>query len=178
MATKTKTMQPPASRSLRRPLALASVVALLAVVVAVAAASRKRATRIPDGPATSAMEFHPSQGRLGNPVRSPTRLPDPTTSQVANAKTIAPTVVHDKTPRGPTPEGMVWIPPGRFAMGSDHASFGDARPIHAVELDGFFMDRTPVTNEQFARFVRETGYVTVAQRKPCLLYTSPSPRDS
>jgi formylglycine-generating enzyme required for sulfatase activity len=61
---------------------------------------------------------------------------------------------------------MAWIPPGRFSMGSDYGPFGDARPIHAVELDGFWMDRTPVTNEQFARFVRETGYVTVAERTP------------
>ena len=41
-----------------------------------------------------------------------------------------------------------------------------ARPIHPVELDGFWMDRTPVTNEQFKRFVRATGYITVAERKP------------
>jgi len=61
---------------------------------------------------------------------------------------------------------MAWIPPGRFSMGSDYGPFGDARPIHSVELDGFWMDKTPVTNEEFARFVRETGYVTVAERKP------------
>ena len=61
---------------------------------------------------------------------------------------------------------MVWIPAGRFAMGSDYEPFADARPIHPVELDGFWMDRTPVTNAQFARFVAATGYVTVAERKP------------
>ena len=55
---------------------------------------------------------------------------------------------------GPAPEGMVWIPAGRFSMGSDYAPFTDARPIHPVELDGFWMDRIPVTNEQFERFVR------------------------
>jgi formylglycine-generating enzyme required for sulfatase activity len=42
----------------------------------------------------------------------------------------------------------------------------DARPIHRVYVDGFWMDNTDVTNEQFARFVRATGYVTVAERKP------------
>jgi formylglycine-generating enzyme required for sulfatase activity len=61
---------------------------------------------------------------------------------------------------------MLWIPPGRFSMGSDYAPFGDARPIHTVDLDGFWMDRTPVTNAEFARFVRATGYRTVAERKP------------
>jgi len=42
----------------------------------------------------------------------------------------------------------------------------DARPIHRVYVDGFFMDKTDVTNKQFAEFVKATGYVTVAERKP------------
>lgn len=42
----------------------------------------------------------------------------------------------------------------------------DARPIHRVYVDGFWMDKTDVTNEQFAKFVKATGYVTVAERKP------------
>lgn len=42
----------------------------------------------------------------------------------------------------------------------------DARPIHRVHIDGFWMDKYDVTNEQFAKFVRATGYVTVAERKP------------
>ena len=61
---------------------------------------------------------------------------------------------------------MVWIPGGEFMMGEDDATMRDARPVHAVKLDGFWIDRTEVTNEQYARFVRETGYVTVAERKP------------
>jgi formylglycine-generating enzyme required for sulfatase activity len=42
----------------------------------------------------------------------------------------------------------------------------DARPIHRVEVSGFFMDQTEVTNESYARFVKATGYVTLAERKP------------
>jgi len=61
---------------------------------------------------------------------------------------------------------MAWVPAGRFTMGSDAAMFPDARPLHAVSLDGFFMDRNLVTNAQFARFVRATGYVSVAERRP------------
>jgi sulfatase modifying factor 1 len=61
---------------------------------------------------------------------------------------------------------MVWIPAGEFWMGSDDESMRDARPVHRVKVDGFWMDRSEVTNEQFARFVRATGYVTVAERKP------------
>ncbi|HSE41906.1 MAG TPA: formylglycine-generating enzyme family protein, partial [Acidobacteriota bacterium] len=42
----------------------------------------------------------------------------------------------------------------------------DARPIHRVYVDGFWMDETEVTNEQFAEFVKATGYKTVAERTP------------
>ena len=42
----------------------------------------------------------------------------------------------------------------------------DSRPIHRVYVDGFWMDKTEVTNEQFAAFVTATGYVTVAERTP------------
>jgi formylglycine-generating enzyme required for sulfatase activity len=69
-------------------------------------------------------------------------------------------------PAGPAPEGMVWIPGGAFWMGSDDPMMRDARPIHLVGVDGFWMDRTEVTNAQFARFVAGTGYVTVAERRP------------
>jgi formylglycine-generating enzyme required for sulfatase activity len=42
----------------------------------------------------------------------------------------------------------------------------DSRPIHRVYVDGFWMDQTDVTNKQFAKLVRATGYVTVAEQKP------------
>lgn len=74
-------------------------------------------------------------------------------------------------PQGPpgaiaTPEGMVWIPGGTFWMGADDGSMRDAGPVHEVTVDGFWMDRTEVTNRQFAAFVKATGYVTVAERRP------------
>ena len=40
----------------------------------------------------------------------------------------------------------------------------DSRPVHRVYIDGFFMDKTDVTNAQFERFVKATGYVTLAER--------------
>lgn len=60
------------------------------------------------------------------------------------------------------PSGMVWIPGGRFWMGTQHIE--DAQPIHQVQVNGFWMDRTDVTNEEFGRFVKATGYVTIAER--------------
>ena len=62
------------------------------------------------------------------------------------------------------PQGMVWIPGGEFWMGSEEPMFPDARPVHRVYVDGFWMDRTTVTNKQFAAFVKATGYVTLAER--------------
>jgi formylglycine-generating enzyme required for sulfatase activity len=60
---------------------------------------------------------------------------------------------------------MVWIPGGRFEMGSDgpHASAFE-RPVHTIGVDGFFMDRHTVTNREFRAFVDATGYATVAER--------------
>ena len=60
-----------------------------------------------------------------------------------------------------TLSSMVWIPSGKFWMGNEE--FVDAKPIHQVEVDGFWMDRTEVTNAQFTRFVEETNYVTYAE---------------
>jgi formylglycine-generating enzyme required for sulfatase activity len=45
-------------------------------------------------------------------------------------------------------------------------ALNDAQPIHRVYVDGFWMDKTDVTNAQFAKFVAATGYVTVAEKKP------------
>jgi formylglycine-generating enzyme len=69
-------------------------------------------------------------------------------------------------PPGPAPfPDMVWIPGGTFLMGSE-SFYPEERPIRRVAVDGFWMDRAPVTNEQFYRFAKETNYVTVAERPP------------
>jgi formylglycine-generating enzyme required for sulfatase activity len=64
----------------------------------------------------------------------------------------------------PAPE-MVWVPGGAFLMGSDH-HYPEEAPAHQVRVDGFWIDRHTVTNDEFARFVRKTGYVTVAEQAP------------
>jgi formylglycine-generating enzyme required for sulfatase activity len=73
------------------------------------------------------------------------------------------------------PPGMVWIPPGRFLMGNADGEL-DERPVHAVEVGGFWLDATEVTNAEFARFVRATGYVTDAERLPSAPLSAPGPR--
>jgi formylglycine-generating enzyme required for sulfatase activity len=86
-----------------------------------------------------------------------------------------PTVPNPAPPPGPAPAGMVFIPGGEFSMGAldprgmahgGHDPMADARPIHRVYVDAFWMDATEVTNEEFARFVKATGYKTVAEQKP------------
>jgi formylglycine-generating enzyme required for sulfatase activity len=62
--------------------------------------------------------------------------------------------------------GLVELPGGEFWMGSDNPMMEDARPWHRVRLAPFAIDRAPVTNDQFAAFVRSTRYVTVAERTP------------
>ena len=60
---------------------------------------------------------------------------------------------------------MVWIPGGTFLMGSnDH--YPEERPVRRVTVDAFWIDRTPITNEQFAHFVADTGHVTFAEVPP------------
>ena len=60
---------------------------------------------------------------------------------------------------------MLFVPGGTFRMGSDR-HYPEEAPSHRVTVDGFWMDRTPVTNRQFKQFVEETGYVTFAEQAP------------
>jgi formylglycine-generating enzyme len=60
---------------------------------------------------------------------------------------------------------MVWVPGGTFRMGSDR-HYPEERPAHSVSVDGFWMDRYPVTNDRFTRFVESTEHVTFAEIAP------------
>lgn len=91
------------------------------------------------------------------------------------AKGFAATKANPLTKPISIQDGMVWIPGGEFSMGCDEAGeslcgmpgiTADALPIHRVQVDGFWMDATEVSNEQFKVFVDTTGYVTIAEQKP------------
>ncbi len=64
---------------------------------------------------------------------------------------------------------MRWLDGGVFAMGSENF-YPEEAPVRQVRVDGFWIDETPVTNREFARFVEATGYRTLAE-------TAPDPRD-
>ncbi|MGB4780165.1 formylglycine-generating enzyme family protein, partial [Microbacterium sp.] len=59
---------------------------------------------------------------------------------------------------------MALIPGGTFRMGSDEF-YPDERPVHERDVAAFWIDRREVTNADYARFVADTGYITVAERE-------------
>jgi formylglycine-generating enzyme len=144
----------------RKPL-IAGLVIGIAAAACFAIYRHSSAVRTPL-PTPPAAETQP--GPLGTPDQ-------PRMKQITFGPTIPNTAAHPAQ----TPPGMVWIPGGEFSMGAqnppDMDDVGmkatlDSRPIHRVYVDGFFMDKTDVTNAQFEKFVKATGYVTVAERKP------------
>jgi formylglycine-generating enzyme len=68
-------------------------------------------------------------------------------------------------PQPAGPAGMTWVPGGTFLMGSADF-YPEERPVHAVTVDGLWMDTSPVTVAQFRTFVRQTGHVTLAEQAP------------
>lgn len=69
------------------------------------------------------------------------------------------------TPKEIVPSKMVHISRGSFEMGTNDPAFPDARPLHKVSVNDFWMDEHEVTNAEFEKFVKATSYVTVAERK-------------
>src|SRR5580698_3801452 len=91
------------------------------------------------------------------------------------AVAFEPTTPNKSPAPAKTPQGMVWISGGEFSMGAQDPpgmddvgmkATVDSRPVHRVYVDGFFMDKTDMTNAEFEKFAKATGYVTVAERKP------------
>jgi formylglycine-generating enzyme len=75
------------------------------------------------------------------------------------------TIPPGASPGPPPHKNMTWVPGGTFLMG-DERFYPEERPVHRVTVDGFWMDEHPVTNAEFRRFVKATGYVTMAERPP------------
>ena len=106
----------------------------------------------------------------------------------AQEASAAPRLASQKREPPNQPENMVWIPGGEFWMGGPSKSqslqaandvrpgltvcrglvegFSDAEPQVRVHVDGFWMDKTVVTNEEFAKFAEATVYITAAERQP------------
>ena len=100
---------------------------------------------------------------------------DSATYMDGGGKDFVSTVVNNIPENIQPPESMVLIPGGEFSMGGvnpvgmldgGHEKMNDARPVHRVYVDPFYMDEAEVTNDQFATFVKATGYVTIAEKRP------------
>ena len=74
-------------------------------------------------------------------------------------------IVLDRPTMPEVVDDMVLVPGGTFRMGSDR-HYPEEAPVHRVTVDAFRIDRTPVTNAQFRAFVRATGHVSVAEKRP------------
>lgn len=124
---------------------------------------------------------------IGRPAAGPWADQASRAEHSSAAAGFRPTLERATPAPGPAPDGMVWIPGGEFSMGAAEPAdpedvvgmqaIGDSRPVHRVAVDGFWMDRTEVTNAQFAAFVAATGYVTVAERALPAADVLVAPRD-
>jgi sulfatase modifying factor 1 len=148
---------------------IAGVVLLVALGAGVAIYRRSGSEKI------TAPELSTSQGEASMPDMHHSAMPQGANNERVEAVNFEPTVPNTASASQKPPAGMTWIPGGEFSMGAqdspDHDDVGmkatlDSRPVHRVYVDGFFMDKTDVTNAQFERFVKATGYITVAERKP------------
>lgn len=108
---------------------------------------------------------------VGPSAASDTQAPSSAAREIRFGPTVPNTGFRPKK----APQGMVWISGGEFSMGAQNPpemdnvgmkATVDSRPVHRVYVDGFFMDKTDVTNAEFEKFVKATGYVTIAERKP------------
>ena len=119
---------------------------------------------------TPTLTVEPTMAFSATPTEKPTVAP--TSTEEATA-TIEPTLENVNTPPQSALLGdswqrpmddmtMMYVPGGTFLMGIEDGG-EDEQPVHEVTLDEFWIDQTEVTNEQFANFVDETDYVTVAE---------------
>jgi formylglycine-generating enzyme required for sulfatase activity len=158
----------------KTPLVVGLVV-LAAVATALVVVKRPGGAKV--GQATS--ESSTDQSVAAAPATSPSAVDHATMHHEATAaenKVIfGPTVANTGEPAMKAPAGMAWIPGGEFSMGAQDPpgmddvgmkATLDSRPVHRVYVDSVFMDKTDVTNTEFERFVKATGYVTVAERRP------------
>ncbi len=75
--------------------------------------------------------------------------------------------------RGLVNNKMIWVPGGSFTMG-ENPRYSEEGPPREIRIDGFWMDSHEITNAEFAAFVKETGYKTLAERDPPKIVDAPS----
>jgi serine/threonine-protein kinase len=157
-------------------IALATVALIVLGAFAPWVLSRLTATPVPLTAIAGSTIARPTFTSTATLSSSPTLTPRPTDT---SRPTVTPT--YTRVTPSPTPnlvinltrvsnkDGMVllYVSPGEFLMGSadsDSEADPEEKPQHRVSLDGFWIDKTEVTNAMFAKFVRDTGYRTDAEK--------------
>lgn len=126
----------------------------------------------PAKPSTPAISTAAAEAKPEAQAKAPAELCEPPSRplaaaiKAASAGAEAQAKAAETAPSGKPPEGMVWIAPGKFWMGAEDPTMPDARPVREIELSGYWIDATEVTNRQYAEFVKATGYKTVAEIAP------------
>jgi formylglycine-generating enzyme required for sulfatase activity len=154
-----------------RTILIVALVVAAAIIAGFVVANRPGKANIRTAAVNTADVSDPVAKRNGFEAREPMSGSEGTLRKVLFEPTVPNTTPVQEKP----PEGMAWVPGGEFSMGAQDppgmddvgmkATF-DSRPVHRVYVAGFFMDKTDVTNAEFERFIKATGYVTVAERKP------------
>jgi formylglycine-generating enzyme len=115
-----------------------------------------------------AIDLDPQAGRGDKLAPELRRPPVPTSlvstgpaAEMTDSGSVAQTSESDVVGR----EDMVELAGGSFRMGSERF-YPEERPARVVEVGPFWIDRHPVTVRQFRRFIKATGYVTLAERAP------------
>jgi formylglycine-generating enzyme len=104
----------------------------------------------------------PAATVAGEPAKLQTAAPSFQSSATGRANGPASTLVRPRSL-----EGMVLIPGGDFLMGTEDKEGFPADgegPVRTVRVKPFYVDKTTVTNAQFAAFVKATGYKSEAER--------------
>jgi sulfatase modifying factor 1 len=157
---------------------MALTVALTVLVLIAIAWTLRRKSSAVVAASAKASEAVPvnTKSPAGSPASANSSEASAVTAKSPDSKSLfGPTVANKAAPSASSPMGMAWIPGGEFSMGAndppDMDEVGmkateDARPVHRVYVNGFYIDKTDVTNAEFAKFVSATQYITIAERKP------------
>lgn len=113
-------------------------------------------TFTPTATATDTFTPTPSSTFTNTPTPSSTPSPTLTPTSVLNAGSTRISPIDNAI--------QAYIPEGYFEMGSENG-YSDEKPRHSVFLAAFWMDQTEVTNDMYARFVEESGYITLAEEE-------------
>jgi eukaryotic-like serine/threonine-protein kinase len=131
--------------------ALLGVLAVVAVGIILSLILSQPENQVIPTPRTTVPVFHDTATVPPSPTNRPASTDTPVPTPVVPSPVPAPGVGSQRL-RATDGVTMVYVPAGTFKMGSDSGD-SDEKPVHDVTLDAFWIDRTEVTNAQYAQCV-------------------------